>query len=134
MLAIDKFDLNKTPIIGPEHQAEFLRAALPNGTMTVAMDPNTLKSELYELTIDGSFNVSMAGMPTGKATARLKGLDKTLETLQTAAASDPSVQQAIGPLLAAKGFAKVEDSQHVWVFESNGAGGFLVNGIDLSRM
>jgi hypothetical protein len=133
-LFIDKFDLNKESPIAPEHQAEFLRALMPGGTINISFEPNLIKSPLYELTFDGAFAVSMAGMPSGKGTMRMKGFDATVQALQTAAASDPSVQQALGPLMAAKGFAKVDGDALIWAIESNGAGAILINGIDVSKM
>ncbi len=132
--AIDKFDLKKDPPIGPEHQAEFMRVALPGGTLNLTLDTNLIKSELYELTYDGAFNMSLAGMPSGKGTVKMKGFDATLQALQTAAASDPSVQQVLGPLMIAKGFGKTDGDALIWVIESNGTGGILVNGVDVTKM
>ncbi len=134
-MAIESFDLSKQPPIPAETTTKIVQAIAPNGTLTVFLNPSVISSQLYALHVDGELKVSLAGqMPTGKATLRLNGFDRTIKTMQDAAASEPSVQQVIGALLAAKGFSKSAGDDLVWVIESSGAGQILVNGVDLGKM
>ncbi len=131
---IDKFDLTKSPSLSAADQAALPSLWLPTGILNLKFEPNQIKSGLYEINMDGDFKISMVGMPTGKANIRMKGFDATMQALQAAAASDPSAQQAMGPLLAAKGFARIEGDEFVWSVETTAIGGILVNGIDVTKM
>ena len=133
-LIIDAFDLNANPPVPDELKLKLLPAALPTGTLDVMLNPGKIVSPTYTLSYEGVLKVNPAGLPAGTATVRLKGFDATIQALQTAAASDPSVQQAIGPLMVAKGFAKVEGDELLWAIESNGQGSVLVNGVDVTKM
>ena len=62
--------------------------------------------------------INLSGFPTGKANIRMKGLEDVLAKVQAAAATDPMAQQAMGGLVAAKGFGKAEaDGSRVWVVD-----------------
>ncbi len=133
-LIIDNLDLSAQPPLKAGMEMQLLGMALPNGTFQIALNPGSIKSPTYELTYDGSVNVSLGGPPAGKGTLKMKGFDQTLQALQQAAASDPSVNQVIGPMMAARGFSKQEGDLLVWNIETTGQGGVLVNGIDVSKM
>jgi hypothetical protein len=133
-MIIDAFDANATPPVPDSLKLQLLSATLPNGVLDVSLNPGQIVSPSYTLSYEGVLKVNPAGLPSGTAKLRMKGFDTTLQALQTAAASDPSVQQAIGPLMVAKGFAKVEGDELVWAIESNGQGSILVNGVDVTKM
>jgi hypothetical protein len=79
--------------------------------------------------------VNFAGLPTGTATIRMKGLDDVLAKVQAAATTDPNAQQAMGGLVAFKGFGKAEaDGSMLWAVDMTQPGKVLVNGIDVSAI
>ena len=130
---IDTMDLSKDPPVDEAFNAAFLQKILPTGKFNIQLNPSQISAPAFNLEYDGNLVVSPAGLPVGKATIKFAGFDATMKALQEAAASEPSVNQAIGPLLAAKGFAKTDGDKLVWIIESNGTG-VVVNGVDLSKM
>jgi hypothetical protein len=133
-LVVDNFNLNTEPPLTPEIQAQLLGKALPSGAIAIALNPGTIKAASYEISYEGNLNVVLTGPPAGKATLKMRGFDQTIQALQEAAATDPSVNQVIGPLMAAKGFSKQDGDTLVWALESTPEGGVLVNGVDLTKM
>ncbi len=133
-LMVDNLDLNAEPPLKPEVQMQLLGKALPTGAMQIALNPGSIKSASYEITYDGAFNVVLAGLPSGKGTVKMKGFEQTIQALQQTATTDPSVNQIIGPLMAARGFSKQDGDALVWAIESTPQGGILVNGIDITKM
>ncbi len=133
-MIIDNMDLNTKPPLKQGMEMQLLGMALPKGTFQVALNPGSIKAATYEIIYDGTLNVSLGGPPSGKGALKMKGFDQTLQALQQAAASDPSINQVIGPMMAAKGFSKQEGDLLVWNLESTAQGGVLVNGIDVTKM
>jgi hypothetical protein len=133
-MIIDNMDLNAKPPLKSGMEMQLLGMALPKGTFQVALNPGSIKSTTYEISYDGALDVSLGGPPSGKGTLKMKGFDQTLQSLQQAAATDPSINQVIGPMMAAKGFSKQEGDFLVWNLESTPQGGVLVNGIDVTKM
>jgi hypothetical protein len=133
-LIIDNMDLNAKPPLKSGIEMQLLGMALPKSTFQVALNPGSIKSTTYEISYDGTLDVSLGGPPSGKGTLKMKGFDQTLQSLQQAAATDPSINQVIGPMMAAKGFSKQEGDVLVWNLESTPQGGVLVNGIDVTKM
>ncbi len=133
-LALDALDLNNTPPLPEALVPQLLTTALPTGKVNIALNPGSIVAPSYTLSYEGVLNAGPSGIPTGNAKLRMKGFDATLKAMQEAAATDPSVQQAIGPLMVIKGFAKIEGEELVWGIESNGSGGILVNGVDVTKM
>ncbi len=133
-MIVDNMDLNAEPPLKSGLEMQLLAMALPKGTFQVALNPGSIKSSSYEISYDGTLNVSLGGPPSGKGTLKMKGFDQTLQSLQQAAATDPSINQVIGPMMAAKGFSKQEGDLLVWNLESTPQGGVLVNGIDVTKM
>jgi hypothetical protein len=133
-LVLDVLDLEKRPPFPDQLSTQLMTTALPNGVFDIALNPGKIASPTFVLSYEGKMKASLSGIPSGTASIRLKGFDATIQALQTAAASDPSAQQVIGPLMMAKGFAKVEGDELVWAIESNGTGSILVNGVDVTKM
>jgi hypothetical protein len=133
-LIVDNLDLTQDPPLKLDVQERLLGLVLPQGTMKLAINPGLIRSPTYALTYEGALDVRVAGKPSGKAKLKMQGFQKTIETLQKAAQSDPSVNQVIGPLLAVQGFAKSDGADLVWNVEVTEQGGILVNGIDVSKM
>jgi hypothetical protein len=120
--------------MNPDKQKQMLDTAFPNGAMLFQLNPGEIKSPTFTLGYEGSFNIVFAGKPNGKVVFKMDGFQKTIESLQKAAASDPSVNQIIGPLMAAQGFSKQKGKALVWAVEITAQGAILVNGIDVSKM
>lgn len=133
-MVIDAFDANANPPIAEALSMPLMAAALPQGALDITLNSSKIVSPTYTLTYEGKLKYSPMGMPSGTATIRLKGFDATLKAIQEAAASDPTAQQAIGPMMAAKGFAKQDGEDLLWVIETNSTGGVLVNGVDVTKM
>ena len=134
-LFLTQADLSKDPVIPPGSEAAYMAAFAPSNSLKITLAGGELSSSTYNLTYDGAFNVSFMGPPTGTATIKMKGLDDVIAKVQAAAASDPTAQQAMGGLVAFKGFGKAEsDGTTVWAIDMTQPGKLLVNGIDLSAM
>jgi hypothetical protein len=111
-----------------------LPALLPANAVTIQIGTSEISNVLYSLTYDGEMSASLAGMPTGKANIRMKGMDAVIAKLQ-AGAADPNVQQALAGLIGMKGFGKAEtDSTILWAVDATTPGKVLVNGLDVSAM
>lgn len=134
-LFVAQADLSKEPPIPAGSEPAYLAAFAPKNSMNISFAGGEISSATYSLTYEGAFTVNFAGLPTGTATLHMKGLDDVLAKVQAAAASDPSAQQAMGGLVAFKGFGKAEaDGSMVWAIDMTQPGKVLVNGIDVSAM
>ena len=133
-LAVGAMDLTKEPALPAEVESKLLPAFTPNNNVIVTMNPGELVSPTYTLSYEGALTVNLAGLPKGKATIRLRGMD-TLMAKLSAAGDDPMAKQGVPMLVAAKGFGKAEaDGSIVWVIEGTPAGSVTINGIDMSSM
>ena len=102
--------------------------------MVIKIVPGEISSPTYVLTYEGAITASFAGLPTGKATVKLKGMDAIMSKLQEAG-GDPMAQQGMAALVGAKGLGKADpDGSLVWVIESTPTGQVMVNGLDMSAM
>ncbi len=133
-LAIGAMDLTKDPVLPAEVESQMQPAFTPTNTVIVTMNPGEIVSPVYTLSYEGALTVNLAGLPTGKATIRLRGADALMAKL-SAAGEDPMAKQAVPMLVAAKGFGKAEaDGSIVWVIEGTTAGAVTINGLDMSSM
>lgn len=134
-LFLSQADLSKDPVIPAGSEPAYLAAFAPTNTMKITLAGGEFTSSTYSLTYDGAFVVNFMGAPTGTATIKMKGLDDVIAKVQAAAASDPTAQQAMGGLVAFKGFGKAEaDGSTSWAIDMSQPGKLLVNGIDVSAM
>jgi hypothetical protein len=133
---VSKMDLATPDVLPPASQAALLPMLLPNNTIALAIPPGQITAPAYTVSYEGSMNISIAGgMPTGSLTVKMTGMDEVLAKVQAAAATDPNAQQAMGGLVAAKGFGKAEaDGSLVWVINMEAPGKLTINGIDMSAM
>jgi hypothetical protein len=133
-LIIDKFDLSKDPPLGPEVEAELTKALLPNGAVTLVLNPSTIVSGIYNAGLQGTMQAGPSATPSGQASVKLKGMDEIIQTVQSLPA-EMSMGQILRGLIAAKGLAKTDaEGNMTWQIESTPGGGVLVNGIDPSKM
>lgn len=134
-LFLAQADFAKDPPISPESGLLFLPAFAPKNTIGVTLVDSEISSPVYTLTYDANMVINLSGFPTGKANIRMKGLEDVLAKVQAAAATDPMAQQAMGGLVAFKGFGKVEaDGTTLWAIEVTPDSKVLVNGLDVSAM
>jgi hypothetical protein len=134
-LFLAQADFAKDPPVPPESNALFLPAFAPLNTFDLSLKDGEISAGIYAITYDGDLTIRLAGLPTGKANIRMRGLDDVLAKVQSAAATDPTAQQTMGGLVALKGFGKAEaDGGLLWAIEMTPEGKALVNGIDVSAM
>jgi hypothetical protein len=132
--AIDNLDLNRDPPLPADAGPAFLAKFAPQGTIDASLNPTFVQSPIYRIDASGAMKIDLSGKtPTGSARVTMSGFDETLKVLQDAAASDPQVQQVMGGLLAAKGFAKTEGEKLLWEFELLN-NEFKINGVSLGKM
>ncbi len=134
LMILENFDFATDPPLKKEIGDQLLKATFPQRTMQMAISPGSIVAPTYKLEYDGNLVVNIGGLPSGNGKIKMEGFEKTLEALQQAAASDPSINQVIGPMMAIRGFSKTEGNALVWEIESTLAGGVLVNGIDITKM
>jgi hypothetical protein len=134
-LFVAQADLAKDPPIPAGSEPAYLAAFAPKNSINLSLAGGEIAAAGYSLTYEGAFTVNFAGLPTGTATIRMKGLDDVLAKVQAAATTDPNAQQAMGGLVAFKGFGKAEaDGGMVWAVDMTQPGKVLVNGIDVSAL
>ncbi len=134
-LFVAQADLAKDPPIPPGSEPAYLAAFAPKNSINVSLAGGEIAAAGYAITYDGAFTVNFAGLPTGTATIRMKGLDDVIAKVQAAATTDPNAQQAMGGLVALKGFGKAEaDGGMLWAVDMTQPGKVLVNGIDVSAI
>jgi hypothetical protein len=134
-LFLAQADFSKDPPVPAETGMLFLPAFAPNNTVGLTIKDGEISSSIYSLTYDAAMVVSLSGLPTGKANIRMTGLEDVLAKVQAAASVDPMAQQAMGGLVAFKGFGKAQaDGSMVWAIEVTADGKVMVNGLDVSAM
>jgi Uncharacterized protein conserved in bacteria (DUF2125) len=132
---IDKMDLSKEPPISPDLNPVFAAAAMPNGTINIALPATTITAPAYSISMTGGMEMTMLGPKGGKVDIKMKGLDAVMAKLQEAAQSDPQAAQAIAGIVAAKGMAKAEaDGTSSWAIVYSPEGKVSVNGLDLGAI
>lgn len=132
-MALAQVDFSKDPPLPPDAAMLYLPAFAPNNSVNVKLAEGEISSPTFKITYDSDMVVGFAGFPTGKATIRMTGMDAVLAKVQGAAATDPMAQQAMGGLVAAKGFGKAEaDGSLVWVVDVAAPNKVMINGVDMS--
>ena len=127
------FDLNNPDLVDPSLEGQMMSAFMPNGTVDIKLAPGTISSDAYSLTYQGAMTAGVGGVPVGKATVTLAGIDAIMAALS---AAPPEVGGQILPVLGiAQGMAKPGlDGALVWELDASTPGQLLVNGTDLSAM
>lgn len=105
-------------------------AFLPNGSVTVSLNPGAVSGEGYGLTCRGNRVAGLEGQKlAGTATLTLTGADK-LEAALNAAPDDMKAQGLIGFGIV-QGMAKTDGDTLVWQIDGATRGGFLGNGTQM---
>ena len=130
---IAAFDLAKPEPVDPAMQATLMQSLMPNGTVDITLAPGAIASDIYTLTYQGAMTAGPGGMPVGKATVTMTGMDAVIAALQ---AAPPETGGQMAPMLSmAKGMAKPGDNGAlVWEIDASAPGTLLVNGTDLMAM
>ncbi len=130
---IAAFDLTKPEPFDPAAQASLMQSLMPDGTVDITLAPGKISSDLYNLTYEGAMTAGPGGMPVGKATVTMTGMDGVMAALQ---AAPPEMGGQMGPMLGmARGMAKPGDNGAlVWEIDASTPGTLLVNGTDLLAM
>ena len=130
---IAAFDLNKPEPIDPATQGALMQALMPKGTVDIELAPGAISSDIYDLTYEGAMTAGPGGMPVGKATVTMTGMDAVIAALQTA---PPEVGGQMAPMLGmAQGMAKPGDGGAlIWEIDASTPGTLLVNGVDMMAM
>ncbi|MBH0237938.1 hypothetical protein [Methylobrevis albus] len=139
-LLIDRADFNSDqPLDDGDFEAAG-RVILPDGALSIVLEPSTVTGPLYTAAVEGRFTVSHDSMKPrrevkveappvveGSATIALTNLDGIIAELQKAG-DVPEVQQAIPALIFAKGLARNEGGRSVWEVDVAANGSVSVNG------
>ncbi len=134
-LFLAQADFAKDPPLPPNAGLLFLPAFAPSNTIHVSLKDGAITAPAYQIAYDGNMTINLSGLPTGKANIRMTGLEDVLAKVQAAAATDPTAQQAMGGLVAFKGFGKAQaDGSLLWAIEVTPDAKVLVNGLDVSAM
>jgi hypothetical protein len=129
-----QLDLSKEPPLPPGTEQLLLPALVPTNALKLTFGKNEMSSPIYAIAYDGVLDISLAGLPTGKFNAKVKGLDAVIATVQTAAA-DPLAQQSLAGLIAAKGLGKAEpDGSVSYAIDLQPMGQVFVNGVNVTAM
>ena len=116
----------------PSFEDDVLASLMPQGVVTIGLNPGAVEGEGYKLTYEGSMEVGPeTEIPTGSAKVTLTGIQVLLDGMN--AAPDDMKMQAMMGLGAMRGLAKPgEDGALVWEVDATTPGVVLVNGMDLS--
>jgi hypothetical protein len=130
---IDQLDVSAPEPVRPGTEQLYLAAFAPKNTITLTIPAGEITSPVYSLTYEGTSTISFAGLPQVNAKFRMTGMDKVIAQLQQAA-TDPTAQQGMAMLFAAKGIGKADGDAITWDVTMSPEGKLLVNGTDLSSM
>jgi hypothetical protein len=126
-IALRKADFTKDPPLSPEAQAEVQAAFAPENIRT-RIKPSRIRAGDLDVAFSGDVAFP-SGIPVATMAIDVAGLDATIATLQSAAATEPSLNQAIGMLQLAKGFSRPKSDGRVeWVIATAADGSVTVNG------
>ncbi|MER9892975.1 hypothetical protein NKJ40_12920 [Mesorhizobium sp. M0119] len=124
---IETLDFSKDPPLpadfGDQISADFL-AKSPKAIL----GHSTIKNGNIEIVMEGEMTFP-GKKPRADVTIDITGYDKIVETLQTAAKTDPQAAQYFTGVLAIKGFGKaLPDGRLEWVVNAKADGSVTVNG------
>lgn len=124
---IETLDLNKNPPLpadfGDQISADFLAKA-----PKVVIGHSTVKNSDIEVALEGEMTFP-GEKPDATVTIDVAGYDKIVESLQTAAKTEPDAAQYFPVVLAIKGFGKtLPDGRMEWAINAKPDGSVTVNG------
>ena len=125
------FDLPEGTEPDAAFQGQMMAALLPNGNVTITLNPGEISGDGYALTYEGAMVAGPAmPMPTGTAKITLTGIDKLNAAL--ANAPDDIKGQASMGIGMAQGMAKPgENGALVWEIDASKPGSLSVNGTQM---
>jgi hypothetical protein len=130
---ITEMDISKPEPVPPGSEAAYLAAFAPSNSVKLTIPPGLIAAPLYSFDYEAVTDISFAGLPTVTAKVSMTGMEAVIAQLQQAAA-DPTAQQAMAGLFAAKGIGKVDGDKTVWDITMGADGKLFVNGTDISAM
>ncbi len=130
---ITEMDVSKDEPVPPGSEAAYLAAFAPTNGVKLTIPAGEITADLFSLTYEGTSDISFAGLPKVNAKFRMTGMDKVIAQLQQAA-TDPTAQQGMAMLFAAKGIGKADGDAITWDVTMSAEGKLLVNGTDFSAM
>ncbi|WP_062206491.1 hypothetical protein [Aureimonas sp. AU12] len=126
-IALREADFTSDPPLAPQAQAQ-VQQAFATDRIRVRIKPSHIRARDLDVTFGGEVSFA-SGVPVSTMAVEVGGLDTAIATLQGAAASDPSLHQAVGLLQFAKGLSRPKDDGRVeWVVVSAGDGSVTING------
>lgn len=128
-----EMDVSQKDPVPPGSEAAYMAAFSPTNSIVVTIPPGGISADLFSLTYEGKSTVNFAGLPQVNAKFSMTGMDKVIAQLQQAA-TDPTAQQGMAMLFAAKGIGKADGDTVTWDVTMSPEGKLLVNGTDLSSM
>lgn len=133
-VALTALDLPDGQDPAPEFGDTVLAALIPQGTVTVGLNPGGAKNDLYALTWEGGLEAGpQTEIPTFNAKLSLTGMDTVLKALNDA--PDDMKMPAMMGLGAMRGIAKPgEGGALMWEIDGSTPGQVLVNGMDISQI
>ncbi len=130
---ITEMDIAADEPVPPGSEEAYMAAFAPKNSILLGIPSGEISSELYSITYEGSSTINFAGLPVVNAKVRMTGMDAVIAKLQQEAA-DPTAQQGMAMLFAAKGISKADGDGVVWDITMSPEGKMLVNGTDMSAM
>lgn len=125
-LALEELDFTQDPPLSQEAQARVAATFDPAGIET-RLKPGFIRSDEYDITFSGDFTFA-DNEPQAVFTVEASGIDAVIERMRVGAASDPSLNEAIGILQFAKGMARPgENGRSIWTILAAPDGSVSVN-------
>lgn len=126
-IALEGLDFSQDPPLSADAQAR-LTEHFSATRLVTRLKPSRIRAEDFDVTFSG--DVALAGLaPAANITVEGTGLDRTIATLQGAAATQPELYQAVGFLQFAKGFGRSKgEDRFEWVVAVASDGSVTVNG------
>lgn len=126
-ILLREIQLGNDPALSPAAEEQILDA-LAVDRIRSQLKPSRFRSRDLELSFSGDTSFA-DGMPQSNMTITTPGLDKAIATLQEAAKTDPSLNQAVGALSMAKGLSKPRPNGGLeWLVVASSDGSVSVNG------
>ncbi|WP_102960348.1 hypothetical protein [Mangrovicella endophytica] len=126
-IALREIDFAKEPPLSEAAQARISAAFQPERIRN-RLKPSRIVSKDFDVALSGDFSFTEA-KPHASIKVDMAGLDKTVATLQSAAAANPDLYQAITMLQFVKGMGRPTDGGRIeWLVDVAADGSVSVNG------
>lgn len=126
-LALAEVDFAQDPPLSPEAQAR-IAASFDTSRIQTRLKSSRVRAQDFDVAFSGDLRFQ-GEKPAASITVDATGLDRTIATLQGAAAAQPELHQAIGLLQFAKGVGRSTGTDRLeWVVDAAADGSVTVNG------